>query len=513
MEQRGKSVLPQYSTDAVTRKLCGHEYRRMDFAVAVTRMFVTERFRAHGRPQGIDLVAVVRHARRAGRLFLLRDATLVFCLTALIAGVVGSAAAVFARDPARLGTCLRLALGGLVTGAVLVYGWGWGLWRIAQAVQWSQAPPRETASPVGAGLEAELDRLDEANVAVYSASGPDGEQPFLGSGIDVLETVWAGIDVGRPAEDDQGRERDVRKFTAQTLHAYVIEHIADLAGLDGLCALNRLYVQGHHVRDLGTNLLPDPLQRPATRIEPGLVEAGVTETNEAMRAYLTLELVGASGSYVVTVHVRARLARNRLSWEISAYYLPPVYAHFDGRHTRRLGIGEHAWTMVKFTRQELRKQLLGSASRLLRRPAQRLADAVRLLWRRLMIARPRSYYDYGAGGTLRAVAADPDRQGDYTQRMDAKDAIQRIQQALLRATEQFLEEHHIDTSELREAKKTVNNQTYNFSGPINGQNIFGDHGINIAAGIRQGVGAGSADDRGTNDKSASPSAASGSTAK
>ncbi|TJZ54329.1 hypothetical protein FCH28_14330 [Streptomyces piniterrae] len=513
MEQRGESVLPQYSADAVTRKLCGHAYRRMDFAVAMTRMFVTERFRAHGQPQGIDLVAVVRHARRAGRLFLLRDATLVLCHAALLAGVAGSIAAVVERDPARLGTCLRLALGGFVVGTILVYVWGWVLWRIAQVVQWGQAAPRETAAPVRAGLEAELAKLDEGNVVVYSALGPDGEQPFLGSGIDVLERVWPGIDVSRPAEDDQGRELDIKGFTAQELHAYVTERIADLAGLDGLRALNRLYVQGHHVRDLGTNLLPDPLQRPATRIDPGLVEAGVTETSEVTRTYLTLELVGTRGSYVVTVHVRARLARTRLSWEISAYYLPPVYAHLDGKPTRRLGIGEHAWTMALFTRQELLEQLLGSIRRLLQRPARRLADAVRLLWRRLMIARPHSYYDYGAGGTLRAVASDPERQGDYTQRMDAKDAIQRIQQALLRATEQFLEEHHINTSDLRDAKKTINNQTYNFSGPINGQNIFGNHGINFAAGIRQGAGAGSDDGRGADDKSASPSVASGNTAK
>ncbi|MFE1253870.1 hypothetical protein [Streptomyces fungicidicus] len=114
----------------------------------------------------------------------------------------------------------------------------------------------------------------------------------------------------------------------------------------------------------------------------------------------------------------------------------------------------------------------------------RRSDAVRLLWRRSRVARPRNYFDYGAGGTLRAVASAPSRQGDYTQRMDAKDAMQRIQQALLRATEQFLEAHHVDISDWRRTQRIITTQTYNFSGPINGQNVFGNHGINIAKNLR-----------------------------
>ncbi|MFI2505368.1 hypothetical protein [Streptomyces sp. NPDC018972] len=514
MEQWRKSDLPRYSADAVTRELVGHVYRRMDFTVALTRMLVTERFRAHGQPQGIDLVAVVRHARRAGRLFLLRDAMLLICFAAFTAGVIAGLAALVAQDAARLIRCLCLILGAVGTGAVLVFVWTWIMWRIAQAVQWGEAPPRDRAPAVGAELERELDALDDANVIVYTAKGPDGDQPFLGSGIGVLETVWAGIDVSRPAEDAGGGKHPVETFTAQELHAHVAEHVGDLAGIDGLRIGNRLYIQGHHARDLGEELLPDPLKRPATRIAPKLVEAGVTETDDVMRTYLTLELVGARGSYVVTVHVRARLARSRLSWEISASYLPPVYAHLSDAYTRPLGFGKHALTVLRVTREQVRDQLFGSARRMLRRPARRLADTVRLLWRRNRISRPRSYFDYGAGGTLRAVVSDTDRQGDYTQRMDARDAIQRIQQAVLRATEQFLAAHHIDTSDLRQAHKTINNQTYNFNGPINGQNVFGDHGIILAAGLHRGPGPHPGAGKGTTDSGRpAPSTPSGSAAK
>ncbi|MET4662554.1 hypothetical protein ABID80_006314 [Streptomyces sp. PvP037] len=484
MQQRGKSALPRYADDAVTRELCGHVYRDMEWAVSVGRMFLTERFRAHGQPKGVDLVAVVRHARRAERLFLLRDTMLAACFAALAAGGIAGLAALVVRDPGRLAGCLLLAAGALVAGTVVAFAWNWAMWRAAQGVQWGDDPPRLGAPAVKAELERELDALDQANVIVYSAKGPDGEQPFLGSGISVLETVWPGIDVSRPAKKSTGKKARIKEFTAAELHSHVAERLAHLAGLDGLRVCDRLHIQGHHVRDLGTALLPDPRKRPVTRIDPHLVETGIAETGDVMRSYLTLELIGTRGSYVVTVHLRARLARSRLSWEIAASYLPPVHTAFNHPRTHRFGFGDHAMTVLRVTREQLRDQFFGSPRRMLRRPARRTADAVRLLWRRSRVARPRSYFDYGAGGTLRAVASAPSRQGDYTQRMDAKDAMQRIQQALLRATEQFLEAHHVDISDLRRTQKIITTQTYNFSGPINGQNVFGNHGINIAKNLR-----------------------------
>ncbi|WP_217144346.1 hypothetical protein [Streptomyces sp. AC627_RSS907] len=524
MEQRGKYALPRYTADTVTRQLVGHLYRYMPFAVDVHRLFVTERFRAHGQPQGIDLVAVARHARRAGRLFLVRDLMLLVCLAPFVAGLVDGFMAFLTKDGARLGRSLLLVLGALAAGTLVVFTWTWVMWRLAQAVQWGTTPPRDSAPAVGAVLEQELDALDDANVIVYSAEGPEGDQPFLGSGVSVLEKVWAGIDVARPAEDDAGEKLTAKEFTAQELHAHVAEHVADIAGIDGLRAHNRLYVRGHHVRDLEAELLPDRLRRPVTRIAPELVEEGVTETGDVMRTYLTLELVGARGSYVVTVHVRARLVRSRLSWEVSAYYLPPVPAELSAKGTRPLDLGPHLLKVLDVTRGQLRNDLFGSVRRVLRRPLRRLADAMGLLWRRYRISRPRSHFDYGAYGTLRAAAATLQREWDYTQRMDARDAIQRIQQALLHATEQFLTAHHIDTSDLRHAHKTINNQTYNFSGPISGQNNFGNRGVNIVTGHRPGLGPargpgagpgpalGSGTGSGTGTSPA-PSGASGSTAK
>lgn len=500
MGQGGHSALPKYHTDMVTRQLCGHTYRDQVFATSVVGLFVTDRLRAHGQPLGIDLVAVTRHAVRARRMFLLRDAMLALCLAATLTGVAGGLAALLDRDGGRLGTCALLAGGALATGTVVVYAWGWTLWRAAQAVHWGDGAPREGAPPVRADLEEELDSLDVSDVVAYATAGQRAEHPFVGTGVYVMERVWAGIDVSRPAKDDQGMELTRKEFDAVDLHFYVAEHVGRLAGLDGLRARNRLHVRGQHAGDV-PGLLPDRRHRPRTVLDdPACVNEGISETQDVMRTYLVLEQVGESGSYVVTVNVRARLVHRRLSWEISAYYLPPVHAFLGDDDTRKFGRVEQAWKLLVFTRHELRPQLFGSLHRVFGLPFRLLGQEVR---RRRDLSRiARNCFDYGTAGTLRAAAADFRRSRDFTQQMDARDSYQRIQQGVLLATERFLKEHNVDASDLKEARATVNRQTYNFKGPISGQNIFGDHGINFASGEAHGDNRGNDESTEDDDKGA-----------
>ncbi|MGW0189209.1 hypothetical protein ACWDV7_26075 [Streptomyces sp. NPDC003362] len=478
MERRGTGGLPAHHADLVTRQLCAHCYRDHKFAEDVMRTFVRQRLVAHGQPMGVDLVAVVRHARRAHRLHQLRDALLVVCCLVVAAGVTGTLAALIEWDEQRERALdlLRLTGWALLAAAVLVYAWGWVLWSAAEAVHWGKAPPRDGAAPAPLPLEAELDALDEANAVSYTVTGQEAENPFVGSGINVVQRVWAGIDVGRPAED-----AEVKPFTAAELHAYVAERAADLAGLDGLRARDRLYVQGHHVRDVGPALLPNPLYRPMTRIDPALVEAGTAASDAVMRTYLSLESVGVSGSHVITVYVRARLFRSRLSWEVSAFYLPPLDAEYTGRFKRPIGPVERAVRLLGHTVARFASHLLGAPGRVIRRVWHRVGDHVLQLIARGRIVRRSAHFDYGTVGTLRETVSDIQRYKDHTQLMDAQDAFQRLQQAVLLATEQFLKDHGIDASDLKQAHKTINNQTYNFNGPVTGrQNIFGNNGINFA---------------------------------
>ncbi|MFG2621923.1 hypothetical protein ACGFXC_30340 [Streptomyces sp. NPDC048507] len=61
---------------------------------------------------------------------------------------------------------------------------------------------------------------------------------------------------------------------------------------------------------------------------------------------------------------------------------------------------------------------------------------------------------------------------------DAVDVLQRLQQGVLMATEQFLKAHPIDTTFVEQAKQIINHHGYTFNGAVNGQgNNFGGHGI------------------------------------
>ncbi|MFB7368679.1 hypothetical protein ACFC0D_02355 [Streptomyces sp. NPDC056222] len=488
MTQQISVELPRYHNDEATRLLCGYTYLSTEFAGSVIQDLVAERLRAHGLPLGVDLVALVRHARVARRLHAIRDGLLTVCWLvlcfALVAAVVALTEPLAVRGE-RLGDCLQLAGCGLLSAVVVVFAAGLVCRRAARRIHRGEVSPREGAAAVASRVEEELDGPDETNVVPYGTSGKE-ELPFVGSGVRISETVWPGIEVGRPAKDDQGAALPMTPFDAVELHACLIERLADVSGIEELRARNRLYVQGHQAHDLGAELLPDPLRRPRTRIDPGLVEAGITEKERVMRTYLALDVVGAGGAYVVTMFVRARLSRSLLSWEVSAYVLPPLHALFDQVANLPRGRVEEVWRLIGITLSQLWKLLSRAPVRLLRRVKQRVRNAWRLWWDRQRILHRKGHFDYGTVGSVRSWAADLERL-DYLQRMDVLDTFQRLEQGVLLTTEQFLREHNVDTSDFERAQTLITHHSYTFKGAVVGQNVFGNYGSNIASGPVSGT--------------------------
>ncbi|RSS56736.1 hypothetical protein [Streptomyces sp. WAC01280] len=488
MTRQISAALPQYHDDEATRLMCGYVYLNTSFADSVLQDLVSERLRAHGLPLGIDLVALVRHARVARRLHAIRDVLLTACLLVLLFALVAAFVARFGpeEDPGeRLGDCVRLAAYGLLGATLVTFVAVVVCRRAALRVHRGKGTPREGASAVRSRIEEELDERDETNVVPYGTSGEE-ERPFVGNGVRISETVWAGIEVGRPAQDDQGADLPMAPFSAADLHTRLIERLADTSGIEELRARNRLYVQGHQAHDLGAELLPDPLRRPRTHIDPALVEAGIAEKDRVMRTYLALDVVGAGGAYVVTMFVRARLSRSLLSWEVSAHVLPPLHAVFRVVSQLPRGWLEEVWQLFGATLSRLWKLLSRAPARLLRRGTQGVRNVWRLWWDRRRITHRKGHFDYGTVGSVRAWAADLDRL-DYLQRMDVLDTFQRLQQGVLLATEQFLKDHNVDTSDFERARTLITHHSYTFKGAVVGQNIFGTGGTNLATGAVDGL--------------------------
>ncbi|WP_338932482.1 hypothetical protein WEB32_28005 [Streptomyces netropsis] len=486
MAARQLPPLPQYRVDAVTRRMCATTHIDEDFTDEVLFEFTADRLKAVGLPLGINLVALVRHALAARGRAAARDRTLSLLLAGAGVSVVGTSVSLGnGSTAAAVGFLLALF-------AVVVAAWVVACRAVFQArraaldVYRGTAEPEKLAPPAPPETEAYLKALRRANVVPYDAEA-ESANPFVGSGRKIKEVVWAPIDVGRPADSPTGGKLTIKPFDAVSLHTYVAKEMANIVGLERLRAQNRLYIRGLNVPHLGADLLPDPLKRPLPRIPPALVQSAVVRSGAGMRAYLSLEMVGEGGNVVVSMHLRARLLDPRLSWEVAAYVLPPTKHRFHAVAYLPLGGFEQWWAVVRQPSSNPLRAMWGAPGRARHRRMTRHQHERALEKARRQITKYHAAYDYGAFDSLRERTSDWDAMG-HSERTDAQDIFQRLQQGVLIATERFLRDHNVDTGDFDRAQQVITTQTYNISGDITGPSNFGNNGQINAYGQQQGAG-------------------------
>ncbi|MFD7259211.1 hypothetical protein [Streptomyces sp. NPDC059874] len=476
MAARRLPTLAQYRDDAVTRLLCAGAHLDEGYAREVETELTEDRLKATGLTLGIDLIALARHARAAARRIDARDRSLAWlCAVGVWAAVPAGLYALVTST-----TGLAYAAGGAL---VLAYGTAWGLVHrtenaaraAALAVEHGAGRPMDLAPSVGPEVENRLLEQKRANVVPYTAHA-ERTNPFVGSGQKIKEMVWQPIDVSRPADDPAGGGKlAIKPFDAVDLHTFVAKEMEHIAGLKGLRARNRLYVIGDHVAYVGDDLLPDRLRRPRAQIPKQLVQAGLVQPGAGMRTYLSLERAGEGGRVIVSMHLRARLQHPSLTWEVAAYGIPPLQARFHRVHRLPAGGFERWWDLFRYATSATLPLLLGAASRLSRRGADRRRRARDLERLRRDIDRKHLLYDYGAVDSLRERVADWNQLG-FSERTDSQDFLQRLQQGVLIATERFLQDHNVDTASYDQAQQVINTTTYNFQGDIHGPGNYGAGG-------------------------------------
>ncbi|MFJ9645879.1 hypothetical protein [Streptomyces sp. NPDC101206] len=476
MAARSLPTLAQYRTDGVTRHLCAGAHLDEDFARDVDTELTADRLNAIGLTLGIDLIALARHARAAVRRIDLRDLYLTWICAVCVWAAVPTLLYAAAAGPAGLG---------YTAGAAVVLGYAAAWWLVhrtesaargaALAVEHGSERAADLAPPVEPEAEQRLLEQRKANVVPYTASA-ERTNPFVGSGSKLKEMVWQPIDVSRPADDPAGGGKlTIKPFDAIDLHTFVAREMENIAGLKGLRARNRLYVIGNHVPYVGPELLPDRLRRPRSQIPKQLVQAGLVQSGAGMRTYLSLERAGEGGRAIVSMHLRARLQHPSLTWEVSAYGIPPLQARFDRVNQLPVDGFERWWSLVSYTTGATLSLLLGAPRRASRRSAERRRRARGLeKWRR-EIDKRHLLYDYGAVDSIRERVSDWKQLG-FSERTDSQDFLQRLQQGVLIATERFLKDHNVDTSSYDQAQQVINTHTYNFQGDIHGPGNYGPGG-------------------------------------
>ncbi|MEU6867168.1 hypothetical protein ABZ924_28645 [Streptomyces sp. NPDC046876] len=491
--QRRLPQLAQYRTDAVTRRLCAGTHLYEDFARDVDVELTADRLNAMGLTLGIDLVALARHARSAVRRIDVRDRRLAgICAVGVWAAVPTLLYALLQDLPELAETAAAALVLAYLSAWWLVYRAHGQARAAALAVEHGAERPADLAPPVEPQAEQRLIAQKKTNVIPYTANA-ERTNPFVGSGWELREMVWQPIDISRPADDPSGGGKlTVKPFDVVDLHGFVAREMENIAGLKGLRVRNRLYVIGNHVPYVGPDLMPDRLHMPRTQIPKQLVQAGLVQPGAGMRTYLSLERAGEGGRAIVSMHLRARLQYPSLTWEVAAYGIPPLEPRFDAVTELRIDGFGRWWDLFSHATAHALPLLLGAASRLSRRAWERGRRARALEKLRREIDKRHLLYDYGAVDSIRERVADW-KQSGYSERTDAQDFLQRLQQGVLIATERFLKDHNVDTSSFDAAQQVINTHTYNFqnvNGPTNiGPNgVINQHGAGPGAG-RPGAGA------------------------
>ncbi|MBC2902083.1 hypothetical protein H4N64_10765 [Streptomyces sp. PSKA01] len=473
MAGRVLPLLPQYRKDGVTRRICATAHLHDELARDIDRDLTGDRLTAIGLTLGINFVAVARHARVAVRRRKVLDRQLAALGALFIASLLIALWSLIAGH----GSLVLVA----VYGALGVLAVTWGLVHHAQArareaaqrVFHGAEKPETLAPPVEQDAEARLNELKRSNVLPY-ADETALVNPFVGSGkrLQEREVIWGPIDVSEPAEGPGGAKLPIADFDAIDLHTYVARQMESISGLDGLRTRNRLYVLGSNAYLL-PELVPDRTRRPNPHVPKQLVQAGLQQPGAGMRTHLCLERVGEGGRLIVSMYLRAILAKPSLSWEVAAYAIPPLEARFHEVDTLPLARFDRWWSLVKYATAHTWSELSGAPGRMMERSRWLYDNERTLRKQRRKIKNQHIIVDYGAATSLRERYGDWDQAG-YAERMDALDYLVRLQQGVLTATERFLKDHNVDTSSFDNAQKIIT-QNYHVNN-VNGPAIFGAGG-------------------------------------
>jgi len=335
--------------------------------------------------------------------------------------------------------------------------------------------PGELQPRVNARLQdrlAALDEVETGNVVVFR-----GFKPFVGAGIPIDGWSFA-VDVTKGKVDAAGARKEPTLFTAEQLHAHLMESLGAL-GLPGLRVAERLFIDGFDVaRD--SRLLPERLAPPRTKVSHAVLAEALREPQAAARTYLCLEAAGWHGHLVVTMFARAVRLPGSLFVEATTCVLLPLRNRYYRIDTVRPRSGVDAIVSVLgVSLRRFLRELFASPFRVAGAAGHARATRHRRRDQHWMISNHKRF-DYGASTSIReqAMGTDPNR---YFLLLDQEMYVKVAQERLLQSISEFLRDHDVDTAEFSVQQTVINrNRTVNF-GPISGENVA------VAAGNVQGL--------------------------
>jgi hypothetical protein len=432
----------------VTRHLCatahldhgklrrsGHKFRR-----AVLEDVGRHPYRALGASPGVEMTPVIVHCRAANARKLVRDAVLTGVLLVFL---VALAVADTTAERVVVGVCAAV-----ISWEVVYAEMAFAINRVVAPLllRGSQAPSPEVPS----GHDDQLDAVmaaERGNITVYS-----GFSPFVGAGTELGGWSFA-VDTNQ-AKSELGRTYTPQPFTLEQLYAYVAEAVTQLSRA-GVTIDDQVYVDGRELRE-DPRFLRQPLDRPRIDADPELLASVMTGADEHIRFYKRIRVYAWRGELVLTVFLRFTQISDKLFTEVNYLLLPPLerrYRHADEiarslSWRRRLKIAAEALVATPFLWPAAPFALMQAAIA----PYKHWREQRR--WRREVRENPA--FDYGARPTLRERTSSPNFD-HYFQKLDSEMFQKIIERQMLNGLIEFLDDHGIDTSDLKERETAILN--------------------------------------------------------
>jgi hypothetical protein len=461
------------SARETTRYLCAAAYTDGAFRTAVLARS-RETVRARAPEVSVDVAMISEYCRRADHSKAIRD--LLLCIASLvllmfvIAGLVGAADGEI--TPATVQAVFFCWLAATIITVVEAFRQD-GVIRGELTRERFREQTSETAATVGKG-----------NVIVYS-----GFSPFIGAGLDLGGWSFA-IDL------DRGKQgvvaQNPRSFGLAELYNRV-SYVFDGLHIPNLRSSRKLFVSGRCVRG-ETEFLHDIYGRPVDCVPDEVVVRYANNSSRQVRHYLCMESVDWDGELAVTLFIRFQKLSSKLFVELSTFLLPPLkpkYYGLDKVHPNRPfqeGVGLVVASM--FMAPLL---LVLAPFTTLGRVLAKLAQRSERRSQRQQIKND-LLFDYGAKNSVREMATGKEWRV-YFQKLDKEMHHKILQQQLLDTLVDFLDEHGVDTSEIKERTTHIlNNGVIVSGGSINAQGLAVGEGAqakvaNAARRTRERIGA------------------------
>jgi hypothetical protein len=286
---------------------------------------------------------------------------------------------------------------------------------------------------------------ENQNLIVYT-----GFTPFVGAGTDLGGWSFA-IDVSKSREGIG----QASSFDVESLYGSIDDALFRTQ-LDGLVITDCYFVNGREIRG-DAEIQPELYQRPLQKLDARTARKYFAASDSRVRHYQWIRIHDWDQELVASFFLRCSLRGRTMFVEIGRFMMTPLAARYRGidAMSRKKS--------VRIAAVALESVFAGPIYALVAPFVlfNRLAEAVQEMFggkerqrRKAIDENPE--FDFGAGQGLRNAFASG-QFAHYFQKADGDFYMKILERAMLDRIITFLDEHHVDTSELRERQTMILN--------------------------------------------------------